>query len=159
VGAIVNASPIIYLARAGLLDLLRLVGDVIRVPSPVADEILARGESDPAAASIKTTAWLEIVDTPAPSLELLAWDLGVGESAVIAYAMANAGFIAVVDDLTGRRCAEAFGIPLRGTLGLVLRAKKVGVVSDARQTIERLRAAGMYLSDQTMNRALLEVGE
>ena len=41
-----------------------------------------------------------------------------GESTVLAWALAHPGARAIIDDLHGRRCAEALGIPLRGTVGL-----------------------------------------
>ena len=42
--AAVNASPIIYLARANHFDLLHLAAAEVLVPSAVADEILVRGQ-------------------------------------------------------------------------------------------------------------------
>lgn len=44
-------------------------------------------------------------------------------------------------------------------LGLVLIAKQRGEIDSARQLLERLRQAGMYLSDSVMNRALALVEE
>ncbi len=48
---------------------------------------------------------------------------------------------------------------MRGTLGLVLMAKKNGTLTNARSTLMRLRDSGMYLSDAVANAALREVGE
>jgi predicted nucleic acid-binding protein len=59
----------------------------------------------------------------------------------------------------GRRCATTLGIPIRGTLGLVLTAKQRGEISAARPVLEQLRLSGMYLSDRVMNQALALVGE
>ena len=157
--AVVNASPLIYLARADLFDLLRLAGDPVLVPDPVATEILARGADDSTARRIATTAWIEQVVGLPPPPEILAWDLGVGESSVLAWALAHPGCRAVVDDLHGRRCAEALGIPLRGTVGLVLRARRAGQLVSARAALETLRAAGMYLSQQILDAAVAEIGE
>jgi predicted nucleic acid-binding protein len=66
---------------------------------------------------------------------------------------------AIIDDLAGRRCAAAFNIPVRGTLGLVLTAKQRGRISSARSLLYQLRQAGMYLSDRVLNDALAKVGE
>jgi hypothetical protein len=66
---------------------------------------------------------------------------------------------AIIDDLSGRRCAEAHGVPLRGTLGTVLLAKMRGKIPSARAVLAELRAAGMYLSDRVVGAALAEIGE
>ena len=121
--AVVNASPLICLSRAGLADLLRQAAQTIVVPAAVAREILARGPRDLTAASLASSTWLKQVEDPAVPPGILAWDLGDGESSVLAWALAHSGARAVIDDLEGRRCAESLGIPLRGTVGLVLRGR------------------------------------
>jgi predicted nucleic acid-binding protein len=67
--------------------------------------------------------------------------------------------MAIVDDLAARRCAEVLGIYFTGTLGVVLRAKRIGVIPAARPVIDKLVAAGMYLSPKIMDRALALIGE
>ncbi len=105
------------------------------------------------------TAWLKTVEVGEVPGRLLAWDLGPGETAVLAWAVAHVGSRAVVDDLAARRCAAALRIDCIGTLGLALRAKKLGRIPSARAVVERLRQAGMYLSDRILDRALGLVGE
>ena len=155
----VDASPLIFLTRAGLLDLLRLAASEVVIPAPVAHEIQRRGPSDPAAQAIATVPWLHVIESPAVPPVIQAWDLGPGESAVLSWCSVKPGAEAIVDDLAARRCAHALGIPVRGTLGLVLLGKRSGQLAAARPVLESLRAAGMYLSDSVMNRALAMVGE
>ena len=157
--AVVNASPLIYLSRADLFDLLRLAGGRVLVPEPVAAELRARGSDDPAVKAMEGVEWLEVVESPPAPQSVLDWNLGIGESSVLARALFHGDCRAVIDDLHGRRCAEALGVPLRGTLGLVLRAKRSGRIDSARAAVERLRGAGMYLSRPLADRALAEVGE
>jgi predicted nucleic acid-binding protein len=156
--AFVNSSPLIYLARNNL-HLLQLAAPEVLIPRAVAEEVEARGPLDPAARALAGTPWLRQIETPPLSKEILAWDLGLGESAVISWALAHPGCLAVIDDLEGRRCAETFGVRLRGTLGLVLRARRQNVVPEARPILRALRAAGMYLSDRVVDIALAEIGE
>lgn len=157
--AVVNASPLIHLARADLFDLLRLAGDDVFVTDAVSTEILARGPDDVTARAINQTDWITRVENPPVPPNVQNWDLGPGEASVIAWALGHPGSRAVIDDLEGRRCAETLGIPLRGTLGLVLRARKTGVIPQARPVLERLRATGMFLADRVLDEALAEVGE
>ena len=65
----------------------------------------------------------------------------------------------ILDDLAARRCAAIHQIPVRGTLGLVLVAKRRGVISSARSTLDELRRVGMYLSDAVLDDALSLIGE
>ena len=157
--AVVNASPLIFLCRAGLIDLLQLISSEVIVPEAVAAEIKVRGETDPTAHDLAKTSWLVVTQTPPIPAQIQAWGLGPGESSVIAWARAHKGSEAIIDDLAGRRCAAAFNIPVRGTLGLVLIAKQRGHISSARELLDRLRQAGMYLSDRVLNKALARVGE
>ena len=73
--------------------------------------------------------------------------------------LGNAGFLHFLDDLAGRRCAEALGIAVTGTLDLVLSARKRGMIPAARPVLEELREKGMYLSSAVLDRALALVGE
>lgn len=157
--AVANASPIIFLAQGGHLDLLQLTADRILVPTPVALEIRRRGSEDVTARALDATSWLEIVDPPPVPSVIHTWDLGPGESAVLAWARAHPGCEAIIDDLAARRCAATLGVPVRGTLGLVLLAKNRGRIPLARPVLEALRQAGMYLSDRVVDDALALVGE
>ena len=155
----VNASPLIFLSQAGLLDMIKLEGEQIVVPRPVAEEIQRRGTDDLTAAAIEKAGWLEVIEAPPIPDTIRAWDLGEGESSVLAWGHANPGTIIIVDDLAARRCAATHGIPVRGTLGLILTAKKKGLIPAARPVLEKLRRSGMYLSDRILNQALALVGE
>ena len=96
--AVVNASPLICLSRAGLADLLRQSAQTIVVPAAVAREILARGPRDLTAATLASSTWLKQVEDPAVPPGILAWDLGDGESYVLALALSHPGTPAIIDD-------------------------------------------------------------
>lgn len=156
---VINASPLIFLSRGGILDLLQLLDDEILVPSAVAVEIQQRGTNDPTVLALTQTNWLVVVETP-PTPEIIqSWDLGKGESSVLTWAYTHPGTEAIVDDLAARRCAAVLEIPVRGTLGLVLTAKQRGKIPAARPVLNNLRSLGMYLSDSVINQALALVGE
>lgn len=156
---IVNASPLIHLAEAGRLDLLRDAGELIWVPEPVVAEVRKFGMEDPTARALAELAWISVRPAPPSPEDIMAWNLGPGESAVLALARATPASAAVIDDLAGRRCAESLPIPLLGTVGLVLLAKRDGRVSSARSVLDKLRERGMFLSDAVVEKALALVGE
>lgn len=157
--AVVNASPLIFLARGGHLPLLRCVADIVLVPHAVAEEINARGDQDVTSCALRQHGWLTIIPgIPIPAI-IQAWGLGAGESAVVALALQHLNATAILDDQAGRKCAAACGISVRGTLGVVLYAKKQGRIPAARPVLEDLVRNGMYLSRTTLDAALHLVGE
>ena len=86
------------------------------------------------------------------------WDLGPGESQVITHCAGGSRW-AVLDDRAARRCAVAHNVPVIGTLGVVLRSKKNRQIESARPLMTELIAAGVFLDDEFMDRALASVGE
>lgn len=150
---IVNASPVIVLAKAGHLDLLDEPGVEVLVPEAVALEILA-GPTDDSARRALDGGWgtrLAVATVPSNVLE---WGLGAGESAVIAAAVERPRALAVIDDAQARSCAAALAVPVIGTLGLVLRAARRGRIPAATPAIRDLRAAGLFLDDALIREAL-----
>jgi predicted nucleic acid-binding protein len=152
---VVDASPLIALGSIRRLDLLTSLAEDIVVPQAVASEVLrVADEASRAFAerSFRTTA-IE------PDEAISRWGLGRGETAVLTFARSTPGYVAIIDDLSARRCAAALGISVRGTLGIVLLGKRRGVISSARATLEELRAAGLYLSSAVVAAALSLVDE
>ncbi len=156
--AIINASPLIFLSRSGYLELLQAFSPEVWVPDAVAGEILRRGREDISARAISETSWLSVRPAIEIPPQVVTWNLGPGESAVIALAR-EYHLEAIIDDLAGRRCASSLGIPLRGTLGLVLAAKQRGLIAQARPVIENMMKNGLYLSKKVVESALSRVGE
>jgi predicted nucleic acid-binding protein len=156
---VVDASPIILLARTELLFLLRTESDALLVPRAVAQELARKGRDDVAVRALRETPWLSVVSTGRPPREVRTCNLHRGEAAVLTWALAHVGTTAIVDERRARRCAEALGVAVRGTLGLVLRAKLQGTIPRARPLVERLVAAGLFLSASSMDAALALVGE
>jgi len=122
-------------------------------------EIVQYGEDDVTVRAIAGADWLEVIETPQTPNDLRSLGLGAGETAVLAWALANPGTTTILDEQRARRHAKNFGIPLRGTVGLILDAKRSGIVPEARSLIERVRRAGLYVSDRLLQESLRVVGE
>jgi predicted nucleic acid-binding protein len=154
----VNASPLILFSRIGRLDLIERLTPSILIPNAVIEEVRAGLLKDPSAAvALKWAGHYRVADVEvAASIE--HWDLGAGESQVIAHSVGTARW-AVLDDRAARRCAVSHGISVIGSLGVVLRAKKSRKIDQARPLIEGLIAAGMFLDDKFVGRMLGSVEE
>ncbi len=123
-----NASPLIFLTRVGLLEVLRETADEVWIPTAVIDEIARKGPGDSAAAALLTNTWLQPVSSSPTSDAFSAWNLGLGETAVLELAHSLPGSVAVLDDRAARRLARDRGIPILGTLALVAAAKGIGLI-------------------------------
>ena len=157
--AVVNASPLIFLAKAGMIHFLQQAAPQILIPTAVTNEISRRGRDDITVRTLANASWLMTVEAPPIPPLIQAWDLGPGESAVLAHARAHPGVVAIIDDAAARRCAEALGVSMLGTLGLVMIAKKRGLIPAARPVIALLKQHGMFLSESTIDCAMLLIDE
>jgi predicted nucleic acid-binding protein len=156
---ILNASPVITMAKAGYLHLFEQLAAKLLIPEPVAAEILAAPPSDPARKALESGWGIRISPGKVPGA-VLEWGLGSGESGVLALSLENPGYTAVLDDAAARRCARALHVPLIGTLGAVLRAKRLGLIASAAQAVVALRTAGLRLDDEVIRTSLRQaVGE
>jgi predicted nucleic acid-binding protein len=156
---IVNASPLILLTKIGRIDLLQAEGVDVVVPIPVVQEVSCLDPSDPVVRAIHDAGW-DVVTVPGPvPPSVIQWKLDPGEESVLTLAIGSPDCEVVIDDLAGRKCAEAHGIPLIGTLGVVILAKRVGRITAARPVIGELRQAGLYVSDAVIANALKQVNE
>jgi len=156
---VVNASPLIGLGKINYLELLMKLPDGVVVPSDVAAEIKAGPEGDAARLAIESGSF-NLVEAPDPEPEMAAWDLGRGEISVLAYALANTGWTAILDDSVARKCAHSFGIPFKGTLSVVILAKRRGLIPSASRVLHTLQEAGLHLDERTVRIALRDtVGE
>ncbi|MCF6147509.1 MAG: DUF3368 domain-containing protein [Candidatus Kuenenia sp.] len=90
---------------------------------------------------------------------IAGWDLGRGESEVLSWAVNNSGYEAILDDLDARRCARSHNVLIRGTVGIILLAKKRNHISKAAPLIELLINAGLRCDLKWIEEALELVRE
>ena len=157
---VVNASPLIYLAHLDRLALLQQEADEILVPPTVLQELRAKPDAATSGIDAASSGWLRCV---APRdrkvVEVLELDLDAGEAEAIALAYERSTDRLVIDDLAGRRYARRLGLPVIGTLGLLLAARLRGELRSLKSEIERLRQAGFYAGEALVREILQAAGE
>jgi predicted nucleic acid-binding protein len=117
----------------------------------VAEEICAGPEQDPALVALDAGHFGAPVAVDLLP-EVLEWGLGAGESAVLSFA-ASQGALAILDDREARRAAHALGVPVVGTLGVVLHAARRGRVESPGTLIQALRDVGLRLDEKAVAHA------
>jgi predicted nucleic acid-binding protein len=156
---VVDTTPIIALSLAGRLDLLQTLYRQVVIPPAVRSELEAGGERRPGAAELAAASWIETVGLEDPGRAELLADLNRGEAEVIALAQERRARLVIIDERLGRLHAQRLGLPVTGTLGLVLRAKADGLVPAVRPIVETLQEGGIYLGARLVEEALRLAGE
>lgn len=154
-----NASPLISLGKIQKLDLLSIIYQRIWVPSAVWEEIKAGPDGPSLVQNLEQMANVTVVATPPPSDDLLNWNLGKGESSVIALALARPPAELILDDRAAARCANFHALKVRGTLGLLLLAKESGALQEIKSSLLALTENGFWISDALLKKVLLSARE
>ena len=117
---------------------------------------MAGPEDDPGRRALES-GWGDRLSESGIRPEVLGWSLGAGETEVLSFALEKPGWTAVVDDAAARACARSVGVPVIGTLGVVLRAKRQGLVPSATEVLRELRQSGLYFDDSFIRSVLEQV--
>ncbi|MBP1922156.1 putative nucleic acid-binding protein [Halorubrum alkaliphilum] len=154
---VLDATPLIYLAKAEQLDIIETLDEPRVVPKAVHHEVVTagveRGYDD--ARRIERAVEADLLDIVTVDLDesavadRLQRHPGLSDADVAVLACADArDAVAVMDESAGRSAAEVEGIETRGTAYLVLSAVKRGAMTPerGRETIDAMIDAGWYVA-------------
>ena len=158
---VADTGPLIYLSEVGLLHLLRDLYGGVLVPREVYDEVVVHGHGETGAADVALASWIQVSVRPSTSsLRLgLLTELDAGEAAAIALAMEEGADLILIDERKGRKIARLLGLAVRGTLGVLVEAKRREQVGLVRPILAQLSAAGFRVSDAVKDEILRSAGE
>ena len=133
---IADTSCLIALSKIEAIELLKELYEEIYITEEIALEF---GESLP--------EWIRIENVKNKTYQqLLDLYLDLGEASAIALALEKVDVLLILDDLKGRKEAEKLGFKITGTLGILFKAKKVGLIPELKSYIEKLKAVGFRIS-------------
>ena len=157
---VINTGPLIALAACGRLSLFHGLFQSVLVPETVRHEF-QRGSSKPAQEVSETEVpdWMEVRTLESPSSLLLSTYLDAGEADVISLAVERKIRWVAVYEKRGRRVARLFGLSVIGSVGILLRAKREGLIDAVRPSMETMKQAGIWMSAQLWERAIRAAGE
>jgi predicted nucleic acid-binding protein len=155
-----NATPLIAMAMADRFDLLREIFGRIFIPPGVYEEVVEEGAERFGATEVRQAAWIQVIEAKDKlAVEVLEDDLGKGESETIVLAREMQADWVLVDERLARRKLELLDVPAIGTLGILLKAKELGLLPAIRPEVDRLRARGFRLARQAYQDVLEMAGE
>ena len=126
------------------------------MPRVVYDEVTVAGRGLTGAAEVLAADWLRVEDAP-PDAALLSV-LDGGEAAAIPLAERLHAAL-LVDDAEARAIASARGLVVVGTLGVLLAAKRGGLLQEIAPVLDRMTRLGMFVSAPLREHVLAAAGE
>ncbi len=156
---ICNTSVIQSLHQLGLLDILPALGSSVCLPGVVCTELAAGRTLGADAPDPATLGWATTRSPHATPALPHSSSLGAGERDVLWLAMETAGSVAVLDDRDARRVARQLGIPLTGTLGLLVDAKQCGLIPAVTPLLDELERYNFHMSMCIRETILKAAGE
>jgi predicted nucleic acid-binding protein len=157
---VTNTSPLLaIIAATGGLDILHGLYARVVVPREVQDEILTVGITAFGVAAFQQADWLDIQERLAITSPILASSLDRGEAAVIQLAQELGIQTVCIDETVGRRIARLSGLAVTGSLGVLVRAKREGLLDSVTFAIDRMRIRGIWISDELRELALEQSNE
>jgi len=156
-----NTTPLIGLATIQRFDLLYELFGKVHIPQAVYQEAVIFGrEVGGAKREVSKATWIETIvvkDRLAVKVLLDELDLGETETIVLAYEI-GADWV-LMDEKKGRRKLSQLGLNKIGTLGILLKAKQVGLLSAIKPEIEKLHQQGFSLSKTVIDTILHQANE
>lgn len=146
-----NASPLIGLQQIGQLHTLEPLFGTLWTPPAVALEV---------APSVTLPAWIQqhaLTQPVGPAI--LGARLGAGESEAISLALESNARLLILDDRPARQLAQALNLPIIGTLGVLLAAKRHGLLPAIRPCLDALLQYSFRITPALYNLALRDAGE
>jgi predicted nucleic acid-binding protein len=144
-----DASCLIILDKINKIEILSdLYQNIVTTPE-VAKEF---GKSLP--------SWITLKESPDKNYQkVLEVAIDPGEASAIALSLNYLEPLLLLDDLKARKMAKKLGLVFTGTLGVLVKARKLGVISELRPVINLIRNTDFRISELLVDEILKEVGE
>ena len=161
---VADAGPLIGLARIGRVSLLTSLYGSVVIPDRVLTELHVDSDRPGAralsaalaAGAIRPQA---LPEGSAAELARLCLLLDAGEASAILLAEQMTCRFLLIDERRGRQIARARGIPVVGLAGVLLAAKRSGLLPSVASTLADLSREGYRLSDALVSEVLRLAGE
>lgn len=137
---IVNSTPLIVLCGIGKLNILKEMYEEIIIPSVGAwvhvEQIKDHGEK-----------------------KMYKAKLHDGEVEVMILAQERNADLVILDDNVAKKTAKYLGLTVTGTLGVLVKAKRQGIIEEVRPLLSEMRQNSFYVSKTVESMVLEQAGE
>ena len=158
---VADTTPLLYLSRIGRVSVLKALYQQIVVPRTVWDEAVVARPSAQGIEHLLGAEWIVVSDQAerAGIDRSLEQALDAGEAAAITLAELLRAKILLIDERKGRAVARERGLNIRGTLGVLVDARRAGHLESLRNVLDELLGEGFRVAPALVSEALRRVGE
>ncbi len=152
---IADTGPLIILYKTHLLSLLKALYGQVLIPEAVKKELLTKREG---VHLLQANPWISVRVVEGELTKVLRVFLDEGEAEAISLAK-TLDDILLIDERKGRKIAGELGVEIRGTLGLLVEAKRRGFINRVGDRLQEIMSKGYYIDEKLLELVLKEVGE
>ena len=146
---IADTSTLIIFQKIDEFDILKKMYDEVAVTKEIVDEF---GEALP--------EWFLIEEVSNKQYQtLLETQVDLGEASAIALAIEKKNSLLILDDIKARKLAQKLNLEITGTLGILLKAKHLNIISNVKSMIDKLIETDFRISDNIIQEVLKISGE
>jgi predicted nucleic acid-binding protein len=157
---VTNTTPLIALSYTGQLDLLKkLYGEII-IPDAVYRELSVKKESVCKKAVDKSLDWIHVEKIKNQMAKnMYKTQLHEGEVEVMILSQEINADVVIIDDANAKKHAKYLGLPVTGTLGVLIKAKQEGYLDELKPVLQIMVDNNIYISKKLVDLCLKQVGE
>lgn len=148
-----NTTPIISLLKIGKLQILKDLYDEIFIPQEVFNEIEA-GRNKEFYTDLSKIEWIKIEKIQNEKSLSYFLDLDKGEAEAIVLATEKEANLIILDETLGRFHAKHAGLKVTGTIGVLIKAKQLGHLTELKSLLLELKTKSVWLSDSFIEEIL-----
>lgn len=145
------------LASIGQIDLLPQIFGKIHVADAVIEECAEGGRIF--VPDLRELGWIVPEGEIKGAQSSILLELDRGEKQTISIALARNADKIIMDERLGRRLAEYLGLGVTGTLGVLAKARSVGLIRSFRSAAREMQQQGIYFNADLIDRLAYQLGE
>ncbi len=143
-----DTSCLILFYKIGEFDLLKKVFGKLHITETVQKEF-----------NQPIPNWIEIVELTTNLHQGLSSYLDKGEATAISLASEHENSLLIIDEIKGRKAAKEMGISVTGSLGVLIVAKKKGLIQAVEPLIEKIQKTNFRISEELIEQVLKKVND
>ena len=139
--------------------LKKLYGEII-IPEAVYKELSAKAESACKRMVDMSLDWIRVEKIQNQMAKsMYKTQLHEGEVEVMILSIEIGADVVIIDDANAKKHAKYLGLPVAGTLGILIKAKQEGHIETLRPILEQMIEHGIYISNELVELCLKQAGE